>query len=263
MQVKVCAKCGAENKETNDSCSSCYASLADARTAESTKEPIVLPPEPAERPERRPTETPTPAAQMPPPGPPVATSTYSPPFRERPAPVKQGSSAGVIIVILILIAAGAAAGWWFFLRAPSPGEVVQAFFKASKGADVEKVKSYLSSSTLNMPGFADGFQRGFEFASKNRQSQGGKKDDADVRIFQTTYEGSDKNTAVVMCEPTGQSIVSSGTGGTIDIVLVKEEGKWKIDMMATAQRMFQKMMGEAGKKGFKMPRGKQFRSKRP
>ena len=74
MQVKVCAKCGAENKETNDSCSSCYASLADARTAESTKEPIVLPPEPAERPERRPTETPTPAAQMPPPGPPVAVS---------------------------------------------------------------------------------------------------------------------------------------------------------------------------------------------
>jgi hypothetical protein len=160
--------------------------------------------------------------------------------------VKPSSSLDLIVFLVILIAAGAAAGWWFFLRAPSPGQVVQAFFKASKGSDVEKVKSYLSTSTLNMPGLAEGFQRGFEYAAKNRQAQADKEDDADIKVLETKYEGTDRNTAVVTCEPTGQPIGWSGTGGKLDIVLVKEEGKWKIDMMTTAKRMLQKMMGPKG-----------------
>ena len=252
MKVKVCAKCGAENKESNESCSSCYASLAGVEFTESTKEPMVLPPA-AQRPaEPRKAETPAPTAQTPPAGGPGGAPSYTPIYRERPAPVKQGSSVALIVVILILLAGGAAAGWWFFLRTPSPGEVVQRFVAASEGNDPEKIKSYLSQSTLNMPGFAEGFARGKELAAKHSKStQPTKGQEVRVKILGTVYEGADKNTAIVTCEPEDKSKIPAGMNAKQEIVLVKEEGKWKIDLMATIQRAFAGAM----KKGFRMPRG--------
>jgi len=261
MKVKVCPKCGSENKETNESCSSCYASLAEVELTESTKEPMVVAPAPAKPAEPPKAETPAAPPQAPlspygpPPGPIARPAGYTPTYRERAAPVRRGSSAGLIVFILILLAGGAAAGWWFFLRPPSPGEVVQRFFKAAKDRDVEKLKSYLSQSTLSVPGFSESFTRSFEFASKNKESA----DDSAYRlkILDTAYEGAEKNTAVVTCEPEDKSKIPAGADPKQEVVLVKEEGKWKIDLMATAQRAIRKFFGGGAGKGFKMPKGGQ------
>ena len=261
MKVKVCPKCGSENKETNESCSSCYASLAEVELTESTKEPMVVPPAPAKPAEPPKAQTPAAPPQAPaspygpPPGPIARPAGYTPMYRERAAPVRRGSSAGLIVFILILLAGGAAAGWWFFLRPPSPGEVVQRFAAAAQGNDPEKIKSYLSQSTMNMPGFAEGFARGQELAAKNPKP----KDDVDVRvkILSTVYEGAEKNTAIVTFEPEDKSKIPAGADPKQEVVLVKEEGKWKIDLMATAQRAIRKFFGGGAGKGFKMPKGGQ------
>jgi hypothetical protein len=150
--------------------------------------------------------------------------------------------------IVILLAGGAGAGWWFFLRAPSPGEVVRQFVRATEDNDPEKIKSLLSQSTLNTPGFAEGFARGREFAAKNAKADEVKHEH--VNIISTTYEGDAKDRAVVTCEPEDKSSVPSGTDSKQEIFLVKEEGKWKIDLMTTIQRAFSKAFG-----GKNMPGG--------
>jgi len=170
-------------------------------------------------------------------------------YRERATPVSQGSPAGLIAVILILIAGGAVAGWWFFLRTPSPGEVVQRFAVAAKDGDVEQIKPYLSQSTLDLPGFERGMAAAKERAASHKEP--GKEEDTRVKILNTVYEGADKNTAVVTFEPEDKSKAPAGMAKPQEVILVKEEGKWKIDLAATLQREFQKAFG----KGFKMPKG--------
>jgi len=249
MKVKVCPKCGSENKETNESCSSCYASLAGVESTESAKAPMVLPPAPAKAAEPPKAETPAPPPQAPPspygppPGPIARPGGYTPGYRERAAPVKQGSSVGLIVFILILLAGGAGAGWWFLLKPQSPGEVVQGFAAAAQSNDPEKIKSYLSQSTMNMPGFAEGFARGQELAAKNPKP----KDDVDVRVnvLSTVYEGAEKDTAIVTFEPEDKSKAPTGMGmgAKQELVLVKEDGKWKIDLPASIQRAVTKALG--------------------
>jgi hypothetical protein len=60
--------------------------------------------------------------------------------------------------------------------------------------------------------------------------QGGK-------IIGTTYENNG-DTAVVEIEPTSKSQLPPGMTKT-EMVLIKEDGKWKMDMMATSARMMQ------------------------
>ena len=247
MKIKVCPKCGSENKETNESCSSCYASLGDVELTDSTIEQA--------EPSSAETPAPAPSGYAPTPGPTARPPGHTPIYRERPAPVRQGSGAGLVVFILILFAGGAFGGWWFFLRSPSPGEVVKQFVRAAEDRDADKIKSYLSQSTLNAPGFAEGFARGKELAANIPKPEEVKHER--VKILSTTYEGAEKNTAIVTCEPEDNSKAPSvmGMDSKQEVVLVKEEGKWRVDLVTTLQRAVQKALREMGGTGCKMPDG--------
>ncbi|MGB9620796.1 MAG: zinc ribbon domain-containing protein, partial [Armatimonadota bacterium] len=250
-----CPKCGSENKESNESCSSCYASIVDVELTDSTREPMVIPPAPAKPAQPRAAQ---PSAQQPQgpmhsgPAGPTGPVGHSPTYRERPAPVRHGSKAVLLVFVLVLVAAGAGAGWWFLLRQPSPGEVVQRFLSACEDENAEKAKSFLSKSTLSIPGMAEAFSKAFSFARKTAKA-GDKQRDLTIRIVGTSYEGSAKNTAIVTWEPQDKTDIPSGIDARLDWVLVKEEGAWKIDLVESSNRTLRKLLREALKKGLKIP----------
>ncbi len=257
MEVKLCEKCGAENKIDNEVCSSCYASLVGAKVVQSTKEPVVVSQVQPRAP--RPSQPQAPAATTPQNqvyGPPPGASAVGPPpqgmFTERRPPVKQRSGGGALafIIILILVAGGAAAGWWFYLRPPSPEQVMRTFITASVDMDAEKAKSCLTKDSLNVPGVAESFTQ--------IGNAGDKPDPKSVQfeIKETTYEGAEKSTAVVNVNFKLPEKVSTKVDSLdIPFVLLQEEGRWKIDARQSQQRMIQSLMQQMRQRGFGGPPG--------
>jgi hypothetical protein len=265
VQVKICPKCKAENKLSNASCSKCYASLEGALSSE-VPDPVVpeaqqdtqsaqpqigsAPPAPTiGAAPGMPTVGGPPPAEGPPPatganpyGPPPS-AVYTPPMRENSRPIRQGPDVGAIVLLIVLLAGAGFGAWWFFLKPKGPEQVVSAFMEATKSGDLEKMKTCLASSSrklFEMPGVAEGFKRGFEYA----KSHGGNPDDKQYKYGPTTFEGDSK--AVVQVSESKSD--GSAAGETQDMVLVKEEGKWGIDFQETMTRAL-------AKKGITMPQG--------
>lgn len=238
MLIKLCPKCGLENRLGKASCSGCYASLEGVPETEGKERPAVTPRPPAQRPP----STPQPLGQSRPPGempdassmpPPGAPPSYGPTFNERRPPVKQGPNWGAIILVILLLAGAAFGGWWFFLKTPSPESVVRKYMDANTAGDYDAVKSCLRQDEVvaleNRPGG--------EQAARERMKQGaGRNMGGDV--LKTTYENSG-SLAVVEIKPKDQSGMPPGIT-SVDALLVQEDGKWKIDLKATGMRAIKK-----------------------
>lgn len=247
MDVKVCPKCNAENKVTSASCSNCYSSLEGVGVTQSQKadEPVVVKPQEEQPAAQRPAAVPLtgPAGQAPPGpyGPPPSPGPDPRTWRERPAPAKKSSSAAAIVLILILVLGGAAFALWHFVFSKSgPEQAVRGFFDAVKAKDAEKAKSYLSESTVSM---MEAF--GGQDAMAKAFSQPGAQEQGEVNIIKTSYEGEN---AIVEAEAAGVMAKGLSAGmQSAELVLVKEEGAWKIDLMQTVTRMMGKFMKQGGK----------------
>lgn len=237
MLIKVCPKCGSENKLGKASCSGCYASLDGVPETEATERPAATPPQPA----HNPPSTPEPLGQsapgamptsnfMPPPG---APSSYGPTFNERRQPVKQGPNWGAIVLVVLLLGGAAFAGWWFFLKPASPESVVRKFMNASTAGDYDAMKSCLCQEGVaameSMPALRDAMKKAAEHSA-------GK--DTSYEVVKTTYENSG-SLAVVEIKPKDQSSMPPGMT-TMEMLLVREDGKWKLDMKATGMRKMKK-----------------------
>jgi|YNPNPStandDraft_1061719.scaffolds.fasta_scaffold00003_81 hypothetical protein len=255
MQVRVCPKCGAENRQDRASCSNCYATLAEVELPESnvahsapktTKASDAtvqseIRPRPITEPGLQPLAGVPLTGETPPPQP--SGRTYSPPIgpsfarptRESAAPRSMRPNWGAIILVIILIGGGAFAGWWFFLKPKDPAAVVQKMLNAAKAKDIEKAKECLSQSSLNMIKSIPGGEKMF------LQGPGSSQD---AEILGTTYEG-DK--AIVEIKPKEQRQNMPPELSTVDIVLVKEDKEWKVDFGETMGRL----MSKAFKSGFK------------
>jgi hypothetical protein len=161
-------------------------------------------------------------------------------------PIKQGPNIGAILMILILLGgAGFGAYWWFVMRPNSPAGVVGAFTEATQSGDLEKMKDCLAASNrafLDMPGVAEGFKKGFDMAKSLRGDAAAKKYD----YGPTTFEGDSK--AVVQVSEKKAEGETAGSDQSQSVVLVKEDGKWKIDLRETAMR-------ELKKRGIELPAG--------
>jgi len=246
MQVRLCPKCGSENKPEKASCSGCYASLESVAPTEAREKPAVQAKPAAQQLQAaQPLSSPGPgAAGGGPPtpnyGPPPGAPSYSygpAPNERRSAPVKKGPNWGAIVLVVLLLGGAAFAGWWFFLKPGSPEAMVQKFVNASTARDYDALKSCLSQEDVvaigALPGGEQALRNSWDQAAKQSASQ-----DASYDVVKTTYENSG-STAVVEIKPKDQSKMPPGT--TKEIVLVQENGKWKVDMKATAMRMMKKM----------------------
>ncbi len=247
MQVKVCPKCKAENKPENVTCSGCYASLDGVQATES-QGPAATPAQPPTPsgpppPAQAPPQQRPPAAQGPPPeqaspyGPPPA-GAYGPRVRPAPEPVKQGSSVGVIILLLLVLGGGAFAGWWFFLKPPTPEQVVQNMLDAAKAGDFEGIKAcFTQASVRELQRTPDGEKKAAEAI---KRAFGQDDTDSGVKIGKAVYEGD--NRAFVSIEPPeGKEPAGFNIRMKFELVLLREDGRWKIDEQETEQRMMEQM----------------------
>lgn len=111
---------------------------------------------------------------------------------------------------------------------------MQRFIDASKAGDYEKIKACLSQSFLDkmsrMPGGEEAMKNGLKQSAG--QNSGGT-------VGKTTYEN-DGATAVVEVKPDDKAQLPPGMTG-VEMVLIKEEGQWKIDLETTGKRMIKKM----------------------
>ena len=239
MQVKVCPKCGSENKADKASCSGCYASLESVAPTEAKERPAPVQTQPAAQrpPAAQPLSSSGPAGAGAPAPNHRPPSTYGPSFNERrSAPVKNGLNWGAIVFVVLLLGGAAFAGWWFFLKPASPEAVVQKFIDANKVGDYDALKSCLCQTNIA----AIGRLPGGEEATRQKMKQGGgggQQIDAD--IVNSTYENSGA-IAVVEVRPKDQKQLPPGVT-TTEVVLVQEDGKWKIDMGATVMRAMKQL----------------------
>lgn len=234
MEVRKCPKCGAENKAANVTCSTCYASMEGGSLAESqiNDEPIAAP------------QQSTPGVER-----------FTPIFNDAPSPApKKSAPIGTIVAIVVVLGA-AFAGWWLFMRPKGPEQVVLGFVEATNLGDYEKIKPFLSEGTINMiegmPGAKEGLARGLRM----NHSMKGENAKSAVKIIKTTYEGDDNNKAIVEAESLDKADQTSGMDPKQEIVLVREDKEWKIDLMGTMQRMMQKMFKGGPPRSFSRPSG--------
>lgn len=246
MQVRLCPKCGSENKPDKASCSGCYASLESVAPTEAKEKPAVqAKPAAQQLPAAQPLSSPGPgAASDGPPtpnyGPPPGAPSYSygpAPNERRSAPVKKGPNWGAIVLVVLLLGGAAFGGWWFLLKPESPEAVVERFRNATEARDYDGFKSCLCKEDVAaiaaIPGGEQSLRSSWDQAPK--QSVGR---DASYYVMKTTYENSGL-TAVVETKPKDQSKMPPGMA-TKEILLVQEDGKWKIAYKATAIRYMKK-----------------------
>ena len=253
MKVKVCPKCGAENKPDKASCSGCYSSLEDVAETEAKPRPAAAPSQPQEpRPPAAASplsgpatvEGQTPAGYFAPP--PGAPSPYGPTFPERrPAPISRGPNWGAIVVVIVLLAGAGYGGWWGYNKYfKGPDKVVGQFLDAMKAGDYDKFKSCLNQHSINllqnqiqkMPGGEALIRE--ELKKEANQQMGGK-------ITGVTYDEKNADLAYVALEPTNKAQLPPSMT-SFDIVCSKEDGQWKVDLEATSLRMISKAAAARG-----------------
>ncbi|MEN6372680.1 MAG: hypothetical protein ABFD64_11790 [Armatimonadota bacterium] len=153
-------------------------------------------------------------------------------------PVKSSGPGAIIAVVLILaIIGGAFAYWKFVVQANAPINVVRKFMVAAKKSDVNEMNKYICASNKSLPGFeqnfASGYSRGMDLSGGNKESIEGKQ----YVLVQGPIEGT---TATVYIKPgpdSNSGPVPAGFEKGLPLVLVKEEGKWKLDFIQTIQKM--------------------------
>jgi hypothetical protein len=153
-----------------------------------------------------------------------------------PAAVRRGPRWGVIaLVIVLIVGAGAFAGWWFLLRSPGPECVVQRFIDSANAGDCDRMLSHLTRKSARNLVKESGGKEGL----KRAMQEGGEL--VGSKVSRATYRNGGKAALVKMELKTKEG--STVRSDTTDIVMVREGGRWKIDMDATIDLAFAKSLG--------------------
>lgn len=224
MQVKVCPKCGAENRAANVSCSSCYTSLESVRPtlSKSTDRPA------------RPQQAPGPGAP-----------SHAPPYRSQPQVAQGGSYSWVLILVLLALAGGVVAVVMKSNKplpepAVTPDQVVLAFLQAKGTGDFQKVAPHLCAASLDKLNSA--------FSGKQAESAGIERADihdmflwsvhpdkqqlagSDIKVENVQDDNIDRDFRAVHATITPRSGQPLLFETECDFVVVREENEWKVDL---------------------------------
>lgn len=211
--------------------------------------------------------------------PPVAPSTaqagpappwQSPPARPavppRPVQVQAKTSGGaskLIIPAVAVVVIAAVAGAYFLFFASGPAKVAQAFVEAAKKADfttLEKICSNSSKQTIAL-------QKKFASQLGAAASKAAGEQWTNYKLGKATVEGDTAKVAIDLKQkiptnpfsPTGMNHAKE-IALKADIVLVKEEGKWKVDVLQTNQSVGMAFMNTPEGKAMMQQLQNQFKS---
>lgn len=124
----------------------------------------------------------------------------------------------VVIAVCAMVAGAGCSGG----KGSDPGKVAEKYWKVTKEGSVEDVKPYVTKES-------------FEALKEEKKGPAAKKE-GDYTLGEAEIEG-DKATI-----PT--TITDQGFSFELQTVLVKEDGKWKVDVAQTMMSMFGGAMGE-------------------
>jgi len=116
----------------------------------------------------------------------------------------------IMLVFVLAVSVGCSAG---------PGTVVEKFFKALEGGEIDEAIGYLSSRAVQTLG-ADKWRSALAEMSRQIEAEGGM---GEVKVLNEIENG---DIATVEVELTD----NNGNSDTETFNLVKEDGDWKIDI---------------------------------
>ena len=149
---------------------------------------------------------------------------------------KAKSKMGLIIVLAVagVVVVGMAIATYLFLLKPGPDQVVKKFLAAQVTGDIEALRSTVTGAdAAKLP------------PGGNQPKPPQQASIPDMEIGQPKIEG---NRAVVPVKIKERTMGFGAQAPTLNIVLAKEGGQWKVDMQATINQMMQGMVpgGPAG-----------------
>ncbi len=250
MQVKVCPKCNTENKPDRASCSNCYSSLAQVNLSLSKKlrTPVVVKSRTAATRTNQPT------------APPAANSPYSAPSPgvgrryQAPQPVapvpKSSSNWFLVTFLIVVLLAGCALVTYVLMgrTADTPQSAIINLSEAWVSGDYDRAKVYMTRASVDHLQKALGSEEKVaEFIKKQSNplaipdiSIGDDTSMFKEPVFETEDRAyveiklPDDATARTLRELFGAEI-------KLGMVCLREEGKWKVDLPQTEQRLMAQM----------------------
>jgi hypothetical protein len=232
QKVRVCPKCKHENPATSTACEECKELIFEVPFTDSSRE----------------TASTGAGGSMP-----GGAIGYNPPARQE---VKSGGSPVVWVMVLIVLAALGAGGWWFFTKSLPPDQVVQKLCDPAYNGSYDKMKPYLSKSSISMIVAQFGSEEKAAKEMGYSLKKMGAAADQKLETGKVTYEGN--GTALVEIVPpkeqAGQMKQLFGNDMKFVIVTIKEDNAWKIDLPQTSAKMQTQLMNAIQKKmGGRMP----------
>jgi hypothetical protein len=148
-----------------------------------------------------------------------------------------GKWIAVVVVLLVLGGGGAGAGWYFFLRS-TPEKTMEQYVAATMAGDEAGAKACLSSESQREAGPVAGGMGAFLRGLAGRGAGGEEeKTQAEYEIGKAKIEGKRATVPLTVPVPERVSQATGTTEFTINCVLLKEDGRWKIDLRETGEEM--------------------------
>ena len=150
---------------------------------------------------------------------------------------RSGKASGWLILIVVAVAA--AAGWYFFLRS-TPEKTVKQFMAAGEANDIEAIKPLVSSKSREAISLMAGMM------PKGLQGSKEGKPGADYEMGPAKMDGGKATVPVTFAAPEKLAQMTGNKGLTVYYVLIKEKGKWVIDIEETGKAFLGDLMGPGG-----------------
>jgi len=169
--------------------------------------------------------------------------------QSKPARSSKGKWAALVVILVVAVAA--VGGWYFFLRA-TPEKTVRAFLQASDRRDINAMKSYLSAQSVRLLNQLGGKMS----PDKIFPPRTGKT--PDYIVGKATIQGDKATVPVTAPMPKEAARYLAGKSQMdLPFVVIREEGRWKIDLIETAaamagaaiKEMMRGMISQPGKGG--------------
>ncbi|MBI5834128.1 MAG: DUF2950 family protein [Armatimonadetes bacterium] len=143
------------------------------------------------------------------------------------------SKIGLVIGVLVVAAIGGAA--WYFMGGGGggPEKAVTGFMAAQTAGDATALKAVLSKNSQAMAAGMGAMPKA-------------NKDAPQPTIGKAVIEGDKAKVPVTHKMPEAMAKMSGMTEMTMNFVTVKEDGAWKVDLMATGEEMMKGLGGMAG-----------------
>lgn len=137
----------------------------------------------------------------------------------------------IIVVVIVVVVVGAGAAWWFFLR-PTPEKAVKQFIAAAQDMDEEKLRSLVTQETLQA---ADELQERMvaQFAGMAGEPPEGGPGFLSSMAWGMTAGVKGVGKAKIEGNTATVPLKRKAAGPRAyapDVKLIKEGGKWKVDL---------------------------------